>query len=95
MVAAASARPLRAARLWGAAEALREATDERRWHVFQPNYDRAITAARSQLAGPDWTIAWAAGRALTAAQAVIEALEEHQVPPESDQPSPLAGGNLI
>ncbi|MFN8568842.1 MAG: tetratricopeptide repeat protein [Kouleothrix sp.] len=95
MVAAASARPLRAARLWGAAEALREATDERRWHVFQPNYDRAITAARSQLAGPDWTIAWAAGRALTAAQAVTEALEEHQVPPGSDQPSPLAGGNLI
>jgi predicted ATPase len=77
MIAAATEHPARAARLWGAAEALREATDERRWHVFQHAYDRALAAARAQLADPDWTAAWAAGRTLTAAQAVAEALEDH------------------
>ena len=85
MVAAAKGRPLRAARLWGAAEALREATDERRWHVYQHAYDRALAAARAQLAEAEWTTAWAAGRALTAAQAVAEALEDADTTPRSGE----------
>lgn len=75
-VATAQGRPMRAARLWGAAEALREATDERRWHVFERTYERALVAARAQLSPTDWTAGWHAGRALTAQQAVAEALED-------------------
>ncbi|MBK9712446.1 MAG: tetratricopeptide repeat protein [Kouleothrix sp.] len=75
-VAAARGLPARAARLWGAAEALREATDEQRWHVFQRAYDRALADARSHMPEPEWAAAWAAGRSLTAAQAVAEALED-------------------
>jgi tetratricopeptide (TPR) repeat protein len=75
MVAAAAAQPLRAARLWGAGEALREATDETRWHIYQRAYERALAAARAQLAEAEWSRSWAAGRALTATQALAEALE--------------------
>jgi len=95
MVVAARGQPLRAARLWGAAEALREMTDEWRWQSYQHAYDRALTEARAQVAAADWTMAWAAGRALTVAQAIAEALEDPQAPPGSDEPSPLVGSNLI
>ncbi|HTD80451.1 MAG TPA: AAA family ATPase [Chloroflexota bacterium] len=75
-VATTQGRPVRAARLWGAAEALREATDEQRWHVFERTYESALTSARSQLSPLDWVTAWNAGRALTSQQAVAEALED-------------------
>ena len=75
-VAATQGQPVRAARLWGAAEALREGTDEQRWHVFERTYDRALTAARSEVSPGDWATAWEAGRGLTPEQAVAEALEE-------------------
>jgi tetratricopeptide (TPR) repeat protein len=80
MVVAARGQPLRAARLWGAAEALREMTDEWRWQSYQHAYDRALTEARAQVSSADWTIAWAAGRALTVAQAIAEALDDPQAP---------------
>jgi hypothetical protein len=76
MVAAATRQPLRAARLWGAAEALRDVTDEGRWHVFQSDYDRALPAARAQVADAEWAAAWAAGRTLTVKQALAEALAD-------------------
>jgi predicted ATPase/DNA-binding XRE family transcriptional regulator len=76
MVAAAKGLPLRAARLWGAAEALREVTDERRWHIFQRPYDRALGAAQAQVSEPEWATAWVTGRTLTAAEALVEALED-------------------
>jgi predicted ATPase/DNA-binding XRE family transcriptional regulator len=76
IVAAAKELPLRAARLWGAAEALRETTDERRWHIFQRPYDRALAAARAQVSETEWATAWATGRTLTAAEALAEALED-------------------
>jgi hypothetical protein len=75
IVGAAKGLPLRAARLWGATEALREATDERRWHVYQRPYDRALAAARAQVSETEWATAWATGRTLTAAEALAEALE--------------------
>lgn len=74
MVAAAKEQPMRAARLWGAAEALREATDERRWRVFQHANDRMLAVARAQVSATDWMAAWAAGRTLTVEQAMAEAL---------------------
>jgi predicted ATPase len=86
MVAVAKRLPLRAARRWGAVEALREATDERRWHVFQRGYDRALAAARMQISETDWAAAWAAGRTLTVAQAVAEALEDAGMTPSSSEP---------
>ena len=79
-VATAQGRPVRAARLWGAAEALREATDERRWHVFERTYDRTLTAAQAQLSPVDWATAWTTGRTLTPQHAVSEALEERELP---------------
>lgn len=88
MVAAAKGLPLRAARLWGAAEALREATDERRWHVFQRVYDRALMAARAQVSAVEWAAAWATGRTLTAAQAVAEAMEDTGTAASAGEPIP-------
>jgi predicted ATPase/DNA-binding XRE family transcriptional regulator len=95
MVVAARGRPLRAARLCGAAEALREMTDERRWHSYQHAYDRALTEARTQVSAADWTMAWAAGRVLTVAQAIAEALEEADTPPSSNAPVKLVGNGPI
>jgi hypothetical protein len=66
----------RAVRLWGAAEALREAIGNQRWHIFQDSYDHAQAAARRQLSEEEWARAWAAGRALTVEQAVAEALAD-------------------
>lgn len=76
MVAVAQGRPLRAASLWGTTEALREATGEQRWPIFQHSYDRMLAAGRMQVHEADWAAAWAAGRALTAVQVVAEALEK-------------------
>jgi tetratricopeptide (TPR) repeat protein len=95
MVVAAIGRPDRAARLWGAAEALREATDERRWHIYQRAYDREVSKARAQLAEADWAMAWAAGRALTAVQAVAEALEDADASPRSAELASLVGSGPL
>jgi hypothetical protein len=93
LVAAAKGLSLRAARLWGAAEALREATDERRWHVFQRAYDRGLAQARAQVAEAAWASAWALGRALTAAQAIAEALEDTGTTPDVEQRFVLVGSS--
>jgi hypothetical protein len=65
---------VRAVRLWGAAEALREAIGNQRWHIFQRSYDHALAAVGLQLSDEAWAGAWAAGHALTVEQAVAEAL---------------------
>lgn len=75
-VAAAEGRPERAARLYGAAAALREARgvpltpDERARHT------PALAAARARLDEVAWAADWAAGRALSLEAAVAYALEE-------------------
>ena len=84
-----------AARLWGAAEALREATDERRWPVFQRSYEQAFMTAQAQLPPAEWAAAWTAGRALTAAQAVTEALEEADTSPSVDALPLLIGSGSL
>lgn len=75
LVAAASGQPQFAARLWGAAEALREATGEQRWPVFQAAYERMLATSRVRLPAAEWQASWAAGRELTAAAAVAAILE--------------------
>jgi predicted ATPase/transcriptional regulator with XRE-family HTH domain len=95
MVAAAMGLPVRAARLWGATETLREATGEKRWQLYQRAYDRALATARTQLSEADWAAAWAAGRALTAAQALAEALGDADVAPSSGELVAILGSGVF
>jgi hypothetical protein len=66
----------RAARLWGAAEALRE----RLGAPLPPNeraeYEREVAAVRQALGAEGFAVAWAAGRSLTEEQAGAYALGE-------------------
>jgi len=63
-----------AARLWGAAEALREQIGTPMWPVDRPDYEAAVAAARAALDNEAFDAAWQAGRALSWEQAVDEAL---------------------
>jgi non-specific serine/threonine protein kinase len=66
-------QPAQAARLLGAAEALREAIDYPRPPIEQAVYDRILSAVRAQLSEAALHQAWQAGRELTMAQAIAEA----------------------
>jgi predicted ATPase/DNA-binding CsgD family transcriptional regulator len=77
----------RAARLWGAAEALREASG-----FIQPPEDKRVLdpfleAARSRLDEADFQAAWVEGRAMTEEQAIEYALSEEE---EQDAPTLVA-----
>jgi hypothetical protein len=72
--AALGGAPERAARLWGAAERLREAIGCRPAPAARATYERALAAARAQLGEEAFAAAWAAGGALTLEQAIDEAL---------------------
>jgi tetratricopeptide (TPR) repeat protein len=76
MVEAVNAEPYRAARIWGAVEALREMTGEHPFSVFQRSYDRVLKAVRSQVDASEWRAAWAKGRALTLPQILAEELND-------------------
>lgn len=70
-------QPRRAARLWGAAEALRDSTGLY-LHSFvrtHSNYDGFLTAVRAQIDEAAFAAAWAEGKALTLEQALIYAAE--------------------
>jgi predicted ATPase/DNA-binding SARP family transcriptional activator len=76
-LAAAEGQAGRAARLFGAAEALRDALHSSSVApVDRPDYERAVAAARSQLAEAAFAAAWAAGRAMPLDAAVTFALED-------------------
>ena len=64
----------RATRLWGAAEALRAAAGVAMWAADRVEYERQLAMLRAGLDEPVLADAWAAGRALTAEQAIAEAL---------------------
>jgi predicted ATPase len=66
--------PARAARLFGAVEALRKAARIPLAPIHRPAYERDLAAARAQLDAQAWDTAWAAGRTLTIEQAIAEAL---------------------
>jgi predicted ATPase/DNA-binding CsgD family transcriptional regulator len=63
-----------AARLFGAAEALREAIDEPVLPPFRARYERAAATVRSVLDEAAFARAWGAGRALPLEQAIADAL---------------------
>jgi non-specific serine/threonine protein kinase len=72
-----SAAAARAARLFGAANALREAIGSPLAPFDQPTYDDDVQAARARLDNDAWESAWAEGQAMTLEQAIAYALEEH------------------
>jgi predicted ATPase/DNA-binding CsgD family transcriptional regulator len=75
----------RSARLWGAAEALREAIGV----VFSPfersYYEPYIIAAKAKLDEAAWEAAWAEGRAMAPEKAVEYALDQEPVQEEPSQ----------
>jgi DNA-binding CsgD family transcriptional regulator len=84
--AASEGRLARAARLWGAAEALLEKI-EAAAYIYAPDrsvYRDQVSAARVQLDEVAWQAAWAEGRAMPREQAIEYALseevEEHESP---------------
>jgi hypothetical protein len=91
MVAAAQGSGVRAARLCGAAEGLREVTDEGRLPIYQRPYDQAMAVGRRLLSPAEWAEAWQVGRSLTAAQAVDEGLEEVGATGKLGQPNLFTG----
>ena len=86
----------RAARLYGAATALREATGAPLAPVELALYERHVARAREQLDPAAFDAAWAAGRAMTSEQAVAYALAdavEDVAPPPAPAPPPPRPGH--
>jgi non-specific serine/threonine protein kinase len=76
-VAASENKLERAARLWGTAEALLEATEVIAYpHASKRSlHQRQVAEASARLAAEAWKGAWAQGRSMTLEQAVEYALE--------------------
>jgi len=72
---AATGQPARAARLFGAAEALREAIGAPRPPVQRADYERARAKARTQLDATTFAAEWSAGQTMTLDQAAAYALD--------------------
>jgi predicted ATPase len=75
VVARARGEPLRAARLWGAADALREVIGYTQPVGETRMYEPYMSAARSELGETAFRAAWEEGRAMTEEQAIALALE--------------------
>ncbi|MBC8077989.1 MAG: tetratricopeptide repeat protein, partial [Chloroflexales bacterium] len=73
-VEAAQGDGIRAARLWGAAEAQRMAADLPRDVIDAPDYERWVAEARTRFDTAAFAAAWEAGRGLSLDEAVEEAL---------------------
>jgi predicted ATPase/DNA-binding XRE family transcriptional regulator len=82
-IVASEERLVRAARLWGAAEALLEKI-EATAYPYAPDrsiYQRQVTTAHAGLDQETWAEAWAEGRAMTTQQAVAYALKDNEALP--------------
>jgi hypothetical protein len=80
---------VRAARLLGAATALRTTIGIRRAPAARPAYERDVASARAQLDDAAFAAAWAAGQALTLEQAIAELQRTLVSTVTSRQPSVL------
>jgi len=67
-VVAAQGEPAWAARLYGAAESLRDANSIPIQPVYRAEYDRSVAATRAQLGEQAFAAAWAEGRTMTPEQ---------------------------
>jgi hypothetical protein len=74
-VAGAQGQPARAARLFGATDALRGALGIPVRPADRRRYDRDVSAVRAALGDETFAAAWAAGRALSLEQAIAEATD--------------------
>jgi len=87
-LASSQGRPVRSARLWGAAEALYEAIGTTLSPAERLHFEPYIDADRAQLNQAMWEAAWAEGRAMTPEEAVEYALSEEEKPLPSVSPPP-------
>ncbi len=87
-VAEAQGKLIWAARLWGVAEALREAIGAPLPPVWRADYKRSVAAARTYLGEQAFAAAWAEGRAMTLEE--VLAAREPATPTlaPAGQPSP-------
>jgi predicted ATPase/DNA-binding SARP family transcriptional activator len=76
MAASAQGQPGRAARLWGAAETLRQATGASRPAAERAALEAALASAQAQSTPAEFEAAWEAGRGLALDQVVAEALTD-------------------
>ncbi len=77
-IASAQGDAGRAARLWGAAERLREAIGTPRPPGERARHDRNVAAARAALGAAAFDRAWQAGRAMAFDEAIAGALDERE-----------------
>jgi DNA-binding CsgD family transcriptional regulator len=91
-VAGAEGRIVRAARLWGAAEALLEKIEAVYTYVPDRSINRSQVAARSQIDEAAWEAAWAGGRTMSLDQAVEYVLEQEEPSPEPAAPGSYPAG---
>jgi predicted ATPase/class 3 adenylate cyclase len=75
-LASEAGQPVQAARLFGAAESLRESAGVPLPPVHRTAYERDLAAARTQLDEATFAVVWAEGRAMTLEQAIAYALNE-------------------
>jgi excisionase family DNA binding protein len=81
--------PARAARLFGAASALRTAIAAPIFPADQAGYDQALYAVKALLSETAFATAWTAGEKLPLAEAIDEANELLPAPPGDEPPSAL------
>jgi DNA-binding SARP family transcriptional activator len=86
-VSALRGRPVRAARLWGAAGALREqmGMSLSQFDLAHSGYERDLATVTSALDEASLDAAWAEGRAMSPEQVFAYALDEPDTPHEEDQ----------
>ncbi len=87
-VLAAQGELTRAAQLWGAAEALREATAPM-GTLYRGGYEQAVATAQAQLDERAFAAAWAQGRTMTPEQAL--AAEDQPILPSPTPPAKPTG----
>jgi hypothetical protein len=77
-IACAHSQAQIAARLFGAAESLRESVNSPMTAIERAEYDQNISALRAHMDESAFAMAWAEGRALTMEQAITYALETNK-----------------
>ena len=66
--------PLKAARLWGTAEALRESIGAPLYPVYRADYNKAVATARAELSDEAFAMAWSEGRTTPLEQVIDDVL---------------------
>lgn len=93
-IALNSGQATRAARLVGAATALRERSGSSLWPKERVRFEQTVARARAELGDEIFDREFAAGRALPLAEAVAEASAVSETQPTEDAPESVAFGGL-